>query len=96
MFFGEVCLQVERAKRSLSTTTTQRIEIEAFFDGTDFSETLTRAKFEELDIDLFKRTMVPVQKVRSATPRLFPTWQIVSKSLPNRFTTRSDETTSGY
>ena len=54
--------EAERAKRTLSSTQTTRIEIEALFDGEDFSETLTRAKFEELNMDLFKRTMKPVKK----------------------------------
>ena len=40
-----------------------RIEIESIIDGVDFSETLTRAKFEELNMDLFKRTLDPVKKV---------------------------------
>jgi molecular chaperone DnaK (HSP70) len=35
-------------------------------DGTDFSETLTRARFEELNLDLFKKTLGPVQKVSHA------------------------------
>ncbi|CAG0891148.1 unnamed protein product [Cyprideis torosa] len=55
--------EVEKAKRTLSTTHQTRIEIENFFQGEDFSETLTRAKFEELNMDLFKATMKPVQKV---------------------------------
>jgi len=55
--------EVERAKRQLSTTHQQRIEIEAFYDGRDLSETLTRAKFEELCVDLFKSTIDPVKKV---------------------------------
>jgi heat shock protein 5 len=55
--------EVERAKRSLSTSATQRIEIESLHDGLDFSETLTRARFEELNNDLFKKTLGPVQKV---------------------------------
>ncbi|KAJ1472371.1 molecular chaperones GRP78/BiP/KAR2, HSP70 superfamily [Baffinella frigidus] len=55
--------EVERAKRSLSNTHQQRIEIEAFFDGQDISETITRAKFEELCMDLFKKTLGPVEKV---------------------------------
>jgi len=55
--------EVERAKRALSTTHQQRIEIEGFFDGADLSETLTRAKFEELCMDLFKKTLTPVEKV---------------------------------
>jgi endoplasmic reticulum chaperone BiP len=55
--------EVERAKRTLSTSHQKRIEIEAFFDGKDLSETLTRAKFEELCLDLFKSTIQPVKKV---------------------------------
>jgi heat shock protein 5 len=55
--------EVERAKRTLSTAHQARVEIEALFDGVDFSETLTRARFEELNMDLFKKTMKPVQKV---------------------------------
>jgi len=55
--------EVEKAKRSLSSGHQARIEIESFFEGNDFSETLTRAKFEELNMDLFRSTMKPVQKV---------------------------------
>ncbi|KAJ8355353.1 hypothetical protein AAFF_G00062540 [Aldrovandia affinis] len=55
--------EVEKAKRVLSDQHQARIEIEAFFEGEDFSETLTRATFEELNMDLFRSTMKPVQKV---------------------------------
>ncbi|XP_002735722.1 endoplasmic reticulum chaperone BiP-like [Saccoglossus kowalevskii] len=55
--------EVEKAKRALSSGHQARVEIESFFDGEDFSETLTRAKFEELNMDLFRSTMKPVQKV---------------------------------
>jgi len=55
--------EVERAKRTLSTQHSARIEIDSFFDGIDLSETLTRARFEELNLDLFRKTMAPVQKV---------------------------------
>jgi len=55
--------EVEKAKRSLSSQHQVKIEIENFFEGNDFSETLTRAKFEELNMDLFRGTMKPVQKV---------------------------------
>merc|ERR1712042_405496 len=55
--------EVEKAKRALSSAHQVRIEIESFFEGNDFSETLTRAKFEELNMDLFKGTLKPVQKV---------------------------------
>ncbi|QQP56045.1 Heat shock 70 kD protein cognate [Caligus rogercresseyi] len=40
-----------------------KIEVESLFEGEDFSETLTRAKFEELNIDLFRSTLKPVKKV---------------------------------
>jgi molecular chaperone DnaK (HSP70) len=39
------------------------VEIEALFDGVDFSETLTRARFEEINNDLFKNTLGPVKQV---------------------------------
>jgi len=55
--------EVEKAKRVLSSAHQARIEIESFFEGEDFSETLTRAKFEELNMDLFRSTLKPVQKV---------------------------------
>ncbi|XP_051166960.1 endoplasmic reticulum chaperone BiP isoform X2 [Leptopilina boulardi] len=55
--------EVEKAKRALSASHQVRIEIESFYDGEDFSETLTRAKFEELNLDLFRSTLKPVQKV---------------------------------
>merc|ERR1711871_1365954 len=55
--------EVERVKRTLSTQHQARLEIEGLTDGQDFSETLTRARFEELDVDLFKKTLGPVQKV---------------------------------
>ena len=55
--------EVEKAKRTLSSQFDTRIEIESFYDGEDFSETFTRARFEELNIDLFRNTLKPVQKV---------------------------------
>lgn len=55
--------EVEKAKRLLSTQHQARLEIEALYDGEDFSEAITRAKFEDLNIDLFRSTMKPVQKV---------------------------------
>ena len=57
--------EVERAKRTLSTQHQARVEIEALFDGIDFSEPLTRARFEELNIDLFRKTLDPVKNVLS-------------------------------
>jgi len=55
--------EVEKAKRALSSAHQVRIEVESLFEGEDFTETLTRAKFEELNMDLFRSTMKPVQKV---------------------------------
>jgi endoplasmic reticulum chaperone BiP len=55
--------EVERVKRALSTTHQARVEIEALYDGIDFSEPLTRARFEELNIDLFRKTLDPVKNV---------------------------------
>merc|ERR1719261_1550246 len=55
--------EVEKAKRALSSTHQARVEIEALFDGVDFSETLTRARFEEINNDLFKNTLGPVKQV---------------------------------
>ncbi|CAM9612412.1 unnamed protein product [Heterosigma akashiwo] len=55
--------EVERVKRQLSSQHQARVEIEGLYEGIDFSETLTRARFEELCIDLFKKTLAPVGKV---------------------------------
>mgnify|MGYP006125153451 CR=1 FL=1 len=53
----------ERAKRTLSSATTAFIEIDALYDGIDFNSQLSRAKFEEINMSLFKRTLDPVEKV---------------------------------
>ncbi|EKM76243.1 hypothetical protein AGABI1DRAFT_115984 [Agaricus bisporus var. burnettii JB137-S8] len=60
---GKLKREVEKAKRTLSSQQSTRIEIESFEDGNDFSETLTRAKFDELNMDLFRKTMKPVEQV---------------------------------
>ncbi|RMZ74964.1 hypothetical protein DV737_g5589, partial [Chaetothyriales sp. CBS 132003] len=60
---GKLKREVEKAKRTLSSQMSTRIEIESFHQGNDFSETLTRAKFEELNNDLFKKTLKPVEQV---------------------------------
>jgi len=56
-------LEVEKAKRDLSAVIQVKISIEGLIDGIDFEETLTRARFEELCADLFKKTITPVQQV---------------------------------
>lgn len=53
----------ERAKRTLSSSNTASVEVDQLYDGVDFYTNITRAKFEELCSDLFKKTLNPVQKV---------------------------------
>ena len=54
--------EAERAKRALSNQHQVRVEIEGLAEGVDLSEPLTRARFEELNNDLFKKTLSPVKK----------------------------------
>mmetsp|Transcript_102907 Transcript_102907/g.249983 ORF Transcript_102907/g.249983 Transcript_102907/m.249983 type:complete len:681 (+) Transcript_102907:93-2135(+) len=54
--------QCERAKRQLSSQTSVTIEVDSLHDGNDFSLRLSRAKFEELNMDYFKNSMIPVQQ----------------------------------
>lgn len=55
--------EVEKAKRVLSSQMSARIEIEGFNNGEDYSETVTRARFEEINSPLFKKTLEPVKEV---------------------------------
>ena len=55
--------EVEKAKRDLSSVHQTKVNIENLMNGIDFSETITRARFEELCNDLFKKTLQPVQQV---------------------------------
>jgi heat shock protein 1/8 len=52
----------ERAKRTLSSTAQTSIEIDSLFEGVDFYTSITRARFEELNMDLFRKCMDPVEK----------------------------------
>ncbi|VVC35415.1 Heat shock protein 70, conserved site,Heat shock protein 70kD, peptide-binding domain,Heat shock protein 70 [Cinara cedri] len=52
----------ERAKRTLSTSSEATVEIDALMDGIDFYIRVSRARFEELCMDLFKSTLQPVEK----------------------------------
>ncbi|OVA11028.1 Heat shock protein 70 family [Macleaya cordata] len=52
----------ERAKRTLSSTTKTMIVIDSLYDGKDFNETLTRARFEDINLDLFKKCIELVEK----------------------------------
>jgi len=53
----------ERAKRTLSSASQTTVELDGLFEGIDFYSTITRARFEELCIDLFRKCMDPVEKV---------------------------------
>jgi L1 cell adhesion molecule like protein len=53
----------ERAKRTLSSSAQASIEIDSLFEGQDFYTSITRARFEELNIDLFRGCLDPVEKV---------------------------------
>jgi len=55
--------EVEKAKRDLSSVLQVKVQIEGLINGIDFDETVTRARFEELCADLFKKTLTPVQSV---------------------------------
>ncbi|XP_074836814.1 heat shock cognate 71 kDa protein-like isoform X2 [Carettochelys insculpta] len=52
----------ERAKRTLSSSTQASIEIDSLYEGIDFYTAITRARFEELNADLFRGTLEPVEK----------------------------------
>ncbi|KAJ6986466.1 heat shock cognate 70 kDa protein 2 isoform X1 [Populus alba x Populus x berolinensis] len=52
----------ERAKRTLSSTAQTTIEIDSLYEGIDFYSTITRARFEEMNMDLFRKCMEPVEK----------------------------------
>ena len=52
----------ERAKRTLSSSAQASIEIDSLFEGIDFYTSITRARFEELNGDLFRGTLTPVEK----------------------------------
>ncbi len=53
----------ERAKRTLSSATQAAVEIDSLFEGIDFYSSITRARFEELNADLFRNCIAPVEKV---------------------------------
>jgi len=52
----------ERAKRTLSSSSQASIEIDSLFEGIDFYTSITRARFDELCTDLFRKTIEPVEK----------------------------------
>jgi len=61
--FQKLKLACEKAKRELSAKTETLVEVDSLFEGIDFSEKLTRAAFEKINMDLFKATLKPVEQV---------------------------------
>lgn len=55
----------ERAKRSLSSSTSAAVEIDSLFEGIDFNSTITRARFEDLCADYFNNCLKPIERVLS-------------------------------
>ena len=55
--------ECEKAKRTLSSSTVANLEIDSLFEGVDFNTTISRARFNDICSDIFKRTMIPVDKV---------------------------------
>ena len=55
--------ECEKAKRTLSSSTVANIEIDSLFEGIDLNTSITRARFNDICNDIFKRTMIPVEKV---------------------------------
>jgi len=55
--------QCERAKRTLSSSTTATVVIDSLFEGIDYEASISRARFEELNMDYFRNSMGPVEKV---------------------------------
>jgi len=53
----------ERAKRNLSSSTKTTVQIDSLYEGIDFDSQISRAKFEQLNTDLFRKCMEPVSKV---------------------------------
>lgn len=53
----------EKAKRTLSSQTSVSIDVDSLYDGLDFNTNLTRARFEDMCMDIFRKTLEPVEKV---------------------------------
>jgi heat shock protein 1/8 len=56
-------IAAEKAKKTLSASTTTTIEVESLLDGVDYNTTLTRAKFEQLADKVFSRTLEPLDRL---------------------------------
>ena len=56
-------IAAEKAKKTLSSSTTATIEVDSLMDGVDYTHTLSRAKFEQLADKIFKRTITPITQL---------------------------------
>uniref|UniRef100_A0A915P3I9 Uncharacterized protein n=1 Tax=Meloidogyne floridensis TaxID=298350 RepID=A0A915P3I9_9BILA len=72
-FASDIKANVEKATRALSVQHRVKMKVESIIYGSDFSETLTRAKFENLNMDLFRGTLKPVQKVLEDAAKIVAT-----------------------
>ena len=55
--------ECEKVKRSLSSSTQAHLEIDSLYNGIDFNSTITRAKFEQLNLPLFQKCLKSVEQV---------------------------------
>jgi len=53
----------ERAKRTLSSSTQASVEVDQLFEGIDFYTSITRARFEEISMDLLRACLEPLDRV---------------------------------
>jgi L1 cell adhesion molecule like protein len=53
----------ERAKRTLSSSSQAQIEIDSLYEGLDYNTVITRARFEDMNMDYFRKCMEPVEQV---------------------------------
>jgi len=56
-------IAAETAKKTLSSSTVASVEVDALYEGIDYNGTITRARFEDMCSDLFRKTFDPVEKV---------------------------------
>ncbi|KAJ4781198.1 70 kDa heat shock protein [Rhynchospora pubera] len=52
----------ERAKRMLSTTACTTVEVDCLFEGIDLDSSITKARFEELNVALFRSCLETVKR----------------------------------
>ena len=75
-------VQCERAKRTLSSSTQATIGVDSLMDGIDYSCSLSRARFEELNVDFFRHSMGPSRSACSPSLRTLPRCSMALRRLP--------------